>query len=95
MAPQEVADLFDAVQRQPFDDNKLPIIRGALQDAAISADDARRFVSTLSFDRNRIELAKYLYTHVADRQNFYRVYEALQYPSSIREVQQYVESYHR
>jgi len=95
MAPQEVAALFDAVQRQPFDDNKLPIIRTALQDVTIPADDARRFVATLAFDRNRIELAKYMYSRVADPQNFYQVYDALQYPSSIREVQQYVESFRR
>ncbi|GGG40662.1 hypothetical protein GCM10011378_16130 [Hymenobacter glacieicola] len=93
MAPQEVEALWETVQRQSFDDNKLAIIREALRETSIPADDARRFVATMAFDRNRIELAKYMYARVADRQNFYRVYEALQYQSSIREVQQYIDSY--
>ncbi|UPL49146.1 DUF4476 domain-containing protein [Hymenobacter sublimis] len=93
MDPQEVDVLWQTVQRQSFDDNKLAIIREALREASIPADDARRFVASMTFDRNRIELAKYMYTRVADRQNFYRVYEALQYQSSIKEVQQYVDAY--
>lgn len=95
MSPRDVDDLLQTVQRQSFDDNKLAIIREALREMSLPADDARRLVTTLAFDRNRIELAKYLYTRVADRQNFYRVYEALQYQSSIREVQQFVDSYQR
>ncbi|WP_460613139.1 DUF4476 domain-containing protein [Hymenobacter seoulensis] len=93
MSPRDVEGLLQAVQRQSFDDGKLAIIREALRETSLPADDARRLVSTIAFDRNKIELAKFMYSRVADRQNFYRVYEALQYTSSIREVQQYVESY--
>lgn len=94
MSSQEVDELLHAVQRQSFDDGKLAIIREALRETTLPSDDARRLINTISFDRNRIELAKYLYARVDDRQNFYRVYDALQYQSSIREVQQYVESFH-
>ncbi|RPD49225.1 DUF4476 domain-containing protein [Hymenobacter sediminis] len=93
MVPQDVDALLQTVQRQSFDDNKLAIIREALREVSLPADDARRLITTIAFDRNRIELAKYMYTRVADRQNFYRVYDALQYQSSIREVQQYIDSY--
>ncbi|UYZ62179.1 DUF4476 domain-containing protein [Hymenobacter weizhouensis] len=93
LSPQEADELLQTVQRQSFDDNKLALIREALHETSLPADDARRLVSTISFDRNRIELAKYLYTRVADRQNFYRVYDVFQFQSSIREVQQYIESH--
>lgn len=94
LSPQEVDGLLQAVSRQPFDDGKLALIRESLREASLPAADARQFVDAMSFDKNRIELAKYMYSRVADRQNFYQVYEALQYQSSIREVQQYVDSYH-
>jgi hypothetical protein len=54
----------------------------------VRADELAQLINTLAFDKSRIELAEYGYTHVSDPQNFYRVYDALRYPSSIREVQQ-------
>ncbi|SDY01789.1 DUF4476 domain-containing protein [Hymenobacter psychrophilus] len=92
LAPAEVDNLLQAIQRRPFDDARMAIMRDALRDSFIESQDARRLVKSLSFDENRIETAKYLYSRVADRHNFYQVYDALVFPSSIREVQEYVQS---
>ena len=37
-----------------------------------------------------MELAKFAYSHVADPQNFYRVYESFDFDASAQEVQQAV-----
>ncbi|NVO83565.1 DUF4476 domain-containing protein [Hymenobacter terrestris] len=92
LAPVEVDNLLQAIQRRPFDDARMAIMRDALHESFIESEDARRLIKSLSFDENRIETAKYLYSRVADRQNFYQVYDALVFNSSIREVQEYVQS---
>lgn len=92
LAPAEVDNLLQAIQRRPFDDARIAIMRDALRDSFIESQDARRLIKSLSFDENRIETAKYLYSRVADRHNFYQVYDALVFNSSIREVQEYVAS---
>ncbi|RFP63877.1 DUF4476 domain-containing protein [Hymenobacter lapidiphilus] len=92
LSPAEVDNLLQAIQRRPFDDARMGIMHDALRESVITSQDARRFIQCLSFDANRIETAKYLYSRVADRHNFYQVYDALVFPSSIREVQEYVHS---
>ncbi|WP_083937790.1 DUF4476 domain-containing protein [Hymenobacter aerophilus] len=92
LAPAEVESLLQAVRQRPFDDARMALMRDALHETVIESQDARRLIKSLSFDENRIETAKYLYSHIADRHNFYLVYDALVFPSSIREVQEYVDS---
>ena len=88
LAPAEVTDLTQALRSRSFDDARLPIVKQALAQSAVRADELAQLIGTLSFDKSRIELAEYGYDHLSDPQNFYRVYDVLRYPSRIREVQQ-------
>jgi hypothetical protein len=84
----DVQSLVQALRRQSFDDSRLPMVKQALAQNSVQADELAELMSTLSFDKARIELAKFGYGRLSDPQNFYRVYDVLRYPSSIREVQQ-------
>ncbi|TGD78039.1 DUF4476 domain-containing protein [Hymenobacter wooponensis] len=95
ISPQDVTRLLQSVQRQSFDDNKLPILREALRESAVESEDLKRILSTLTFDRNRVELAKYAYPRVVDPQRFYQVYEAFDFQTSVQELQRFVEGYNR
>jgi hypothetical protein len=88
LAPADVQSLTEALRSRSFDDARLPIVKQALAQGTVRADELAQLIGTLSFDKSRIELAEYGYAHVSDPQNFYRVYDALRFPSSIREVQQ-------
>ena len=84
----DVQGLTEALRSRPFDDSRLPLAKQALAQNSVRANELAQLINTLSFDKSRIELAEYGYSHVSDPQNFYRVYDALRYQSSIREVQQ-------
>ncbi len=84
----DVQNLVQALRRQSFDDSRLPIVKQALAQNSVQAAELAELINTLTFDKARIELAKFGYGRLSDPQNFYRVYDALRYPSSIREVQQ-------
>lgn len=88
MPPADVQNLTQELRSQPFDEERLAIGKQALAQSTVRADELAGLLNTLAFDRSRIDLAKYGYAHLSDPQNFYRVYDALRYPSSIREVQQ-------
>ncbi|OUJ70221.1 DUF4476 domain-containing protein [Hymenobacter crusticola] len=90
MSAADVDGLLQFLQKKSFDDNKLPVIKQALGESLVQSADLARLMQTLSFESNRLELAKYAYARVADRQNFYRVYDALQYTASSRELQDFV-----
>lgn len=84
----DVQNLAQTLRSRSFDDERLSIVKQALAQGVVRADELAELIGTLAFDRSRIELAKYGYGHLSDPQNFYRVYDALRYTSSIREVQQ-------
>jgi len=90
LAPPDVNALLQAVEQRPFDASKLSTAKQALGQSSIQAEDLKRLLRGLDFEASRVDLAKFAYPHVADPQNFYRVYEAFDFDASAREVQQAV-----
>jgi len=90
MSGADVDGLLQFLKNKSFDDNKLPVIKQALSESLIQSADLAQLMRTLSFESNRLDLAKYAYSRVADRQNFYRVYDAFQYSTTSRELQDFI-----
>ncbi|TPG64410.1 DUF4476 domain-containing protein [Hymenobacter nivis] len=88
MSPRDAADLAQAMSRYPFDEQRLGIAHQALERSSLRASELASLVHTLSFDKSQKELAIFGYNHLADPQNFYRVYQAFTFATSVREVQQ-------
>jgi Domain of unknown function (DUF4476) len=92
LTAQETDQLIQAVRARSFSDQKVLLAKQALADSDIRSEDLRRLLqSGFDFDQGKLELAKFAYPRVADRQNFYRVYDTFSFDSSIREMQQYIE----
>ena len=87
LSPTDAANLTQALRQRNFDDERLRIAKQALSQTSVRANDLAELMKTLTYDKSRIELAKFAYDHVADPQNFYRVYDAFQFSSSARELQ--------
>jgi hypothetical protein len=90
MSGADVEGLVQFLKDKSFDDNKLPIIKDALSESWVQAADLARLIRTLSFESNRLDLAKFAYARVADRQNLYRVYDAFEYSSTAKEMQEFI-----
>lgn len=89
MSSADVDDLIRAVDAKSFDSGKLSIAKDALSQADIRSEDLKRLLRRFDFESQRLELAKYASSHVADPQNFYQVYELFNFDSNIKELQQY------
>lgn len=94
LPPQEVAALVQAVRQRPFEASKLNTAKDALDQRSIQTDDLKRLLRALNEETSRIELAKFAYPHVADQQNFDRVYDTFDSEASARDVQQAVTPTH-
>ncbi|SHI43132.1 protein of unknown function [Hymenobacter daecheongensis DSM 21074] len=90
LRPQDVDQLAETLKRTSFDSNRLSIAKQALEQSYIQANDLKLLLASFDFETSRVELAKYAYPHVADRQNFYRLYDAFDFQSSVQEVQRAV-----
>lgn len=89
---QDVDYLLQNLRQQPGDAAKLNTAQNALERSSLQSDDLLRLLRSLSNEAARISLATFAYPHVADRENFSRVYDAFTSESSVRVVQQSVGS---
>ena len=69
LTAQETDQLIQAVRARSFDEQKVTLARQALAESDIRSEDLRRLLTGIDFDRGRLELAKFAYARVADRQN--------------------------
>jgi hypothetical protein len=78
--------LKDLVARESFDDTRLAICKEYIRTHPISSKELRELLGIITFENNRINLAKFSYRYVSDPGYFYTVYNAFTYNSSVNEL---------
>lgn len=82
---------FEMLQRnEKFDDGKMAMIKQQMRSSMFTAEQIRDLVKALSFDNNKIALAKSMYPNCADKNRYFLVYDAFDFESSKREVMEYI-----
>ena len=79
-------ELKDLVARESFDDTRLAICKEYIRTHPISSEELRELLSLLTFESNRVNLAKYSYRYVSNPGYFYTVYNAFTFDSSVNEL---------
>lgn len=90
MSNYDVDLLTESMRRKNFDNAKADIAKQALSNQLILAEDARKIMEQFSFESNKVDFAKFVYAKVYDQQNFYRVYDAFDFDSSINEMNRWL-----
>lgn len=91
MKAYDVNLLVETIRRKSFDNAKADIAKQALSNQFIMAEDAKKIMEQFTFENNRLDFAKFVYPKIYDQQNFYRVYDAFEFDSSITEMQRWLE----
>lgn len=73
-----------------FDDKKLAFINQQGRHAMFTSEQISILVKDLSFDRNKLALAKSLFPKCVDKQKYFIVGEALDFESSRKELMDYI-----
>ena len=76
-----------------FDSRKLDYAKSFIRGRALTAAQIERMVRELTFDSNRLSLAKYAYRYCIDPGNYYKVERALTFLSSKEELRAYIARY--
>ncbi|MDO7884657.1 DUF4476 domain-containing protein [Hymenobacter cheonanensis] len=88
--PDEIAGLAQDLRQRPTEAERLRTATQALDQSSLRANELAELMQTFTHDESRIELARFSYSHLSDPQDFSRVYDALQFKSSIRTLRQAV-----
>ncbi|MEC5156795.1 DUF4476 domain-containing protein [Chryseobacterium sp. MP_3.2] len=88
---QEFNNFMISLKRNAsFDKDKIAMISSVSRNTNFSALQIQAMLKEMSFDDNKLEIAKQLYQNCADRRNYYLVFEAFSFESSRRKLQDYI-----
>jgi hypothetical protein len=85
---------FNHVKRQmrntAFDRNKMMIAKQFIRTSNPTSQEVGQLMRLMSFDRSRVQLAKFAYPFVVDKQNFWNVSRQFDFDSSVRELDRFL-----
>lgn len=90
MSHQEFAMLIHVVEEQHFDSYKVSIIRQALSMNHVTSNQVRHLMQMLTFESNKLEVAKFAYHRTVDPQNYFVVNSAFTFSSSVNALYAYI-----
>ncbi|SEM88844.1 protein of unknown function [Chryseobacterium taichungense] len=73
-----------------FDDKKMEFINQQGRHAMFTSKQISILVKDLSFDKNKLALAKLLFSKCVDKQNYFLVYDSFDFESSRKELMEYI-----
>jgi Domain of unknown function (DUF4476) len=78
------------VKQQNFSDTKLTIIQQAVRNRSLSTAQDIELMNLMSFEQDKLTLAKWLYDVTYDPQNYYKVNSAFSFSTTIDELNTYL-----
>ncbi len=90
LSDTEFREAVKALSRQNTDAGKLRIGKQIVENNLVTVEQLREMMTKMSFDKNRLELAKFAHQFSYDPQNYYQLYDAFSFSSSARELDEFI-----
>lgn len=90
MNPDVFNQLKLMVSNEPFDNNKLKIAKQAISANGVSSAQVRELIGFITFESNKLELAKFAYGKVFDKENYFMVNDGFTFSSSVNALADYI-----
>jgi hypothetical protein len=90
MKKDDFSDLKKSINNRNFESYNTTIVKTAIDNNFFSAEQVRELMNYFTFEDTKLEIAKYSYKKVCDTKNFFKVYDAFDFESSINELKNYI-----
>lgn len=90
MSGADFQTLMATVSSKPFESTKLQIIKQALAVNKVTSAQVAQLMGLLDFESTKLDLAKFAYGKVLDKNNYYIVNNAFDFSSSSSELSQFI-----
>lgn len=90
MAPQTFNQLIISLNNTPFDNTRLNIAKQAIMSNGATSQQILELMGMLTFESNRLDLAKFAYRYVADPNNYFVVNNGFTFNSSINDLNRFL-----
>jgi hypothetical protein len=90
MRDSDFSGAKSSVSKQSFDDNKLKIAKQIVGSNCLTSAQVKELVGLMTYENNKVELAKHCYKFTYDPNNYFMVYDAFTYKSSTDELSKFI-----
>mgnify|MGYP003591128998 FL=1 len=73
-----------------FDEDKMNLVTQQSRNSSFTSEQVRVLLKALSFDKNRLTLAKSLYSKCVDKNNYFVVYDAFDFDANKKELMKFI-----
>ena len=73
-----------------FDEDKMNLVTQQSRNSSFTSEQVRVLLKELSFDKNRLTLAKSLYSKCVDKNNYFVVYDVFDFDANKKELMKYI-----
>lgn len=84
--------LKQTLKRESFDDNRMKIARQVIGVNFVNTAQVKEMMGLFSFEKNRLEIAKFAYDYTTDKGNYFILYDAFSFSSSKEELMNYIQN---
>lgn len=84
-------DLKKSINDRNFEISNIEILKTALDKNVFTSSQVRELLSYFSHESNKLDIAKYAYKSTCDKKNYFKVFDAFTFDSSIDELKEYIE----
>ncbi|MCB9230477.1 MAG: DUF4476 domain-containing protein [Bacteroidia bacterium] len=81
-----------SIESKTFRDSKLTQAKQITQNNCLSSSQVLQIAKLMAFEDDKLDYAKFAYSYVMDRNNYYKVNDAFTFEASIDELDQYINS---
>jgi len=83
-------DLKSSVNSRNFESYNLTIVKTAIDGNFFTSEQIVELLRYFTFEDTKLDIAKYSYKKVCDTKNFFKVYDAFDFESSVTELKNYI-----
>lgn len=80
-----------SIASKSFSDTKMQLAKQIMRTNCMTTFQVLELIELLSFESEKLELAKYAYDYTYDRGNYYKINDAFGFESSVRELEKYLQ----
>ena len=84
--------LIQTMKNAAFDDKMVSVAKTALKDRAIKTNQVHELLQLITFEQNKLDLAKYCYDKTIDKNNYYTLYNDFTFSNYSAQLDKYINS---
>jgi len=90
MKKDDYSDLKKSINNRNFESTNSATLKTAIDNNYFTSEQVVELLRYFTYEDSKLEIAKYIYKKVCDPGNFFKVYEAFDFDSSVQELKNYI-----